>query len=122
MRAPCEPPKTSRCGSRTGRRSESEELRADGNAGDFAVAEPACSRGKVDGGGLHALAHEAIGQAGHGVGLEGHGGDFELKGRGHGRAGGVAAHAEDDAGPELANEAAAGEDAARQMRQRCAGG
>ena len=96
---------------------EREELRADGNAGDFGVAEPAGCRRKVDGGGLNTLADEAIGEAGHGIRLESHGRDFELQGRGHRRAGGVSAHAEDNVGPELSDQPLAGEDAAGQVHQ-----
>ena len=78
--------------------------------------------GKVDRGGLDTLADEAVGEAGHGVGLEGHGGDFEPQGRGHRRAGGVSAHAEDDVGLEFADQLAAGKDAAGQAHQRAQAG
>src|SRR5579863_5182210 len=45
---------------------EREELRPHGNAGDLSIAEPARCRRKVDRCGLYALAHQAIGEAGHG--------------------------------------------------------
>ena len=103
MRAPCEPPKTSRCGAPAGAASEKNSW-PHRNAGDLGVAEPPGRRGKVDRRGLHPLAHQAVGQAGHGVGLKGHGGNFEPQRRRHRRAGGVSAHAEDGAGPELADQ------------------
>jgi hypothetical protein len=103
---------------RTGGSFEPEELGADWNARYFGVAEPLGRRRKVDGGGLDALAYEAIGEAGHGIGLEGHGGNPEQQRRGHCRPGGVAAHAEDDAGVEFANQFAAVEDAARERYER----
>jgi hypothetical protein len=90
-------------------RLKAEKLRADGDAGDFGIAEPFGGGGEVDGGGLNPLADQAIGEAGHGVRLEGHGGNFEPQGRGHRRAGGVSADAEDDIRPEFADQALAGE-------------
>jgi len=81
-----------------GGRLEGEKLGAHGNAGDFAIVEPRSCRGKVDGRGLHFLPHQAVGQAGHGVGFKGHGGHVEANRGGHGRTGGVTADAEDDRG------------------------
>ena len=100
-----------------GRRREGEELRADGNAGDLGVAEPLGRRFEVDGGGLDALADEAIGEAGYRVRLKGHRGNPEAQGRGHRRAGGVAAHAEDDVGLEVADQLVARPHAEGQAEQ-----
>ena len=100
-----------------GGRLKGEEGGAHGNAGDLGVAEPPGRGEEVDGGGLHALADEAVGESGHGVGFEGHGGYFEQDRGGHGGAGSVSANAEDDVGLEVSNQAAAGEDAQRQVEQ-----
>ena len=103
---------------RSGRRRQREKLRAHGNAGDFSIAEPLCSRRKVDGCPIDSLAHQPIGQAGHGIGLVDHGGNFEPERRRHRRTRSVAAHAQHRAGPELADHALAIADAGRQTEER----
>ena len=94
--------------------AEGEELRADGNAGDFGVAEPFGGSGKIDGRGLHAFAHQAIGKAGHGVGLKDQRRNLEPQRGRHAGPGGVTADAEDHAGLELADQPLAIGDALRQ--------
>jgi hypothetical protein len=63
-----------------------EEAGADRDACDLAIVEPGAGGGKVDGGSLHAFADQSIGKAGHGVGLEGHGGNPEPESGCHGGA------------------------------------
>src|ERR1035438_1502849 len=53
-------------------RIEIEEFGANWNAGDFAMVKPLGGGLEVDGGGLNTLADEAVGEAGNGIGLEGH--------------------------------------------------
>ena len=88
---------------------QGEKLWADGDAGDLGVAKPFGRGGKVDGGGLDAFADEAIGHAGDGIRFKGHGGNAAQDGCSHGRAGGVAAYAEDYIGAEILDDFGAGQ-------------
>ena len=66
-----------------GGRTDGEESRTDGNAGDLAIVEPAAGGGKIDCGGLHAFADQTVGKARHGIWLKDHGGHFEQQRRCH---------------------------------------
>ena len=83
---------------RLGGAGDGEEFRADRDAGDLGVAKPFGGGREIDRGRLNALADEAVGHAGDGVGLKGHGWDAAQNGRAHGRTGGVSADAEDGIG------------------------
>ena len=92
-----------------------EEFRANGNAGDLSLAEPAHRGVEIDGSRLHPAADEAIGEAGDGVGFKCDGGNAELKGSGHGGARCIAADAEDNVGLELLDQTAAVGEVPRQV-------
>lgn len=94
---------------------DAEERGADRDAGNGGVVEVACRLWKVDGCGGDEAAHEAVGEAGCGVGFEGQGGDVEEDGGEHGGSAGVAADAEDDVRFDCAQELEAAGDASGEV-------
>jgi len=97
---------------------EAKEFVADGDSGELRIAEIFRSGGKVDCGGIYALAYEAVGEAWVGVGFEGKRGNAPKNSCAHGRAGGIASDSDDDVGAEITQQLTAADEAERQVEQR----
>jgi len=99
----------------TGR--EAEEFIANGDAGDLRVAEVSRGGGKVNCGGIYALADKAVGEAREGVWFEGKRRNAPENGCPHGWSGGVAADSDDDVGAEITQQLAAADKAEGKVEQ-----